>query len=213
MKCHLYCLMSRINNYVKDGAIMKLAPNKLFPLIVAIAMLLSFSISFQAQGTQQQQNAGAPQQTQAQADQMLGALNLTPDQIQKIRSINSDLQEQRDEANLRLRLAQRSLREAIQSPTPDETLISQRSKEVADAQANTIRLRSLREARILQVLTPEQRITLRELRQQTRRNANQQQMPRGLQRRPNALQRNQNPNALTPRQQRRLMQQQQQRKP
>lgn len=193
---------------------MKLAPNKLFQFIVAAALLISLSDAIHAQSTQQQQNSGAPPQTQAQADQMLGALNLTPDQIQKIRSINADLQEQRDEANLRLRLAQRSLREAIQSPAPDETLISQRSKEVADAQSNTIRLRSLREARILQVLTPEQRITLRELRQQAlmRRNGNQQ-LPRALQRRPNALPRNQNPNALTPRQQRRLMQQQQQRKP
>lgn len=193
---------------------MKLAPNKLFQFIVAAALLITLSVAIHAQSTQQQQNSGAPPQTQAQADQMLGALNLTPDQIQKIRSINADLQEQRDEANLRLRLAQRSLREAIQSPAPDETLISQRSKEVADAQSNTIRLRSLREARILQVLTPEQRITLRELRQQAlmRRNGNQQ-LPRALQRRPNALPRNQNPNALTPRQQRRLMQQQQQRKP
>src|SRR5262245_17879310 len=169
---------------MKDGAIMKLAPNKLFQFIVAVAMLIT-GIAIQAQSTAQQENSGNPQQTQAQADQMLGALNLTPDQVQKIRSINADLQEERDEANLRLRLAQRSLREAIQSPTPDETLISQRSKEVADAQANTIRLRSLREVRILQVLTPEQRITLRELRQQAlvRRNGKQQQFPR----RPNAL--------------------------
>ena len=205
---------------MKDGAIMKLAPNKLFRFIVVTAMLVTLSMSIQAQGAPQQQNTAAPAQpqtqaqTQAQADQMLGALNLTQDQIQKIRSINAELQEQRDEANLRLRLAQRSLREAIQSPTPDETLISERSKEVADAQANTIRLRSLREARILQVLTPEQRITLRELRQQAliRRNSNQQ-MPRALQRRQNALQRNQNPNALTPRQQRRLTPQQPQRKP
>lgn len=191
---------------------MKLAPNRLFNFIIAAAMFVTLSISIQAQATQQQQNAGdaAPTQTN-QADQMLGPLNLTQDQIQKIRSINAELRVERDEANLRLRLAQRSLREAIQSPTPDETLISQRSKEVADAQANTIRLRSLTEARILQVLTPDQRIKLRELRQQAmmRRNANQQQMPRPLQRRQNALPRNQNPNALTPRQQQRLLRQQQ----
>ena len=191
---------------------MKLAPNRLFNFMIAAAMFVTLSISIQAQATQQQQNASdaAPTQTN-QADQMLGPLNLTQDQIQKIRSINADLRVERDEANLRLRLAQRSLREAIQSPTPDETLISQRSKEVADAQANTIRLRSLTEARILQVLTPDQRIKLRELRQQAmmRRNTNQQQMPRALQRRQNALQRNQNPNALTPRQQQRLLRQQQ----
>lgn len=198
---------------MKDGAIMKLAPYKLFQFIVLVALLVTLSISIEAQNTQQQQNADTAGLTQTnQADQMLGPLNLTQDQIQRIRSINSELREERQVAGMRLRLAQRALTEAIQSPTPDETLISQRSKEVADAQANTIRLRSLTEARILQVLTPEQRIKLRELRQQAimRRNANQQ-IPRALQRRPNAL-RNQNPNVLTPRQQRRLIQQQQ-RKP
>ena len=193
---------------------MKLAPNKLFRFIVLVALLFTLSISIAAQNTQQQQNAGDAGLTQTtQADQMLGPLNLTQDQIQRIRSINAELREERQAAGMRLRLAQRGLTEAIQSSTPDEMLISQRSKEVADAQANTIRLRSLTEARILQVLTPEQRIKLRELRQQAmlRRNGNQQ-IPRALQRRPNALQRNQNPNVLTPRQQRRLIQQQQ-RKP
>jgi Spy/CpxP family protein refolding chaperone len=196
---------------------MKLAPNKRFKIVFAIAMLITLSVSIRAQGgQQQQQNAGdgGAQTQMTQADQMLGPLNLTQDQIQKIRLINAELKDERQAANLRLRLAQRELREAIQSPTPDEALISQRSKEVADAQANTIRLRSLTEARILQVLSPEQRIKLRQLRQQamTRRNGNQQQFPRALQRRQNALQRNQNPNALTPREQQRIVRPQQ-RKP
>jgi len=184
---------------MKDGAIMKLAPNKFFQFILAAAVLVSFGISIQAQNTQQQQSAADVTQTQTQADQMLGPLNLTEDQIQKIRSINADLREERQGANLRLRMAQRALREAIQSPTPDENIIC---------------LRSLTETRILQVLSPEQRIRLRELQQEAmiNRRRNQQQGVGALQRRPNALQRNQNPNALTPRQQRRLMQQQQ-RKP
>lgn len=200
---------------MKDGAIMKLASNKFFQSIVLIVLLVTLSISIEAQSTQPQQNAGdaGPAQTN-QADQMLGPLNLSTDQIQKIRAINAELKEERQAANFRLRMAQRALREAIQSPTPDETLVAQRSKEVADAQANTIRLRSLTETRVLQVLTPEQRVKLRELQAQAaliRRNRNQQ-LPGALQRRQNALQRNQNPNVLTPRQQRRLMQQQQ-RKP
>jgi len=197
---------------MKDGAIMKLAPNKLFQFIAPAAMLVTLSISIEAQGTQQQQNAGDVAQTQTQADQMLGPLNLTQDQIQRIRSINAELREERQAAGMRLRLAQRALTEAIQSSTPDETLISQRSKEVADAQANTIRLRSLTEVRILQVLTPEQRIKLKDLRQQAliRRNRNQQQFPGAVQRRQNALQRNQNPNGLTPRQQQRILRPQQQ---
>ncbi|HXT64849.1 MAG TPA: Spy/CpxP family protein refolding chaperone [Pyrinomonadaceae bacterium] len=194
---------------------MKLAPNTLFKFVIVAALLLTVAGSMNAQTEPQQQAAGDTAQTQMnQADQMLGPLNLSSDQIQRIKSINAELKDERQAANMRLRMAQRELREAIQSPTPDETLISQRSKEVADAQANTIRLRSLTESRILQVLTPEQRVKLRELRQQamTRRGGNQQQFPRALQRRQNAGQRNQNPNALTPQEQRRLMRQQQQQK-
>jgi len=190
---------------------MKLAPNTLLKFISVGALLLTMGGSLKAQTTQQQES-GNTVQTQNQADQMLGPLNLSSDQIQKIRSINAELKDERQEANLRLRMAQRALREAIQSATPDENLISQRSKEVADAQANTIRLRSLTESRVLQVLTPEQRVKLRELRQQAMMRRNQQPGAGGLQRRRDALQRNQNPNALTPRQQRRLMQQPQQRK-
>ena len=124
----------------------------------------------------------AQTQTQTQANQIpdFGPLNLTPDQIQKIRAINADLKDQRQAAVQRLRQAQRALAEAIESPTPNEALIDQRSREVADAQAATIRLRSLTEARILQVLTPEQRIRLREMRQrnQALRRGGDQQIPR-----------------------------------
>jgi Spy/CpxP family protein refolding chaperone len=124
----------------------------------------------------------AQTQTQTQANQIpdFGPLNLTPDQIQKIRAINAELKDQRQAAVQRLRQAQRALAEAIESPTPNEALIDQRSHEVADAQAATIRLRSLTEARILQVLTPEQRIRLREMRQrnQALRRGGDQQIPR-----------------------------------
>jgi len=196
---------------------MKQAPITIFKFAIVAALLLTVSAGSKAQTPPQPSgDAGQVQAQTNQAEQMLGSLNLTPDQIQKIRGINAELREERQAANFRLRMAQRALTEAIQSPTPDEALIAQRSKEVADAQANTIRLRSLTEARVLQVLTPEQRVRLRELRQQAmlRRGGNQQQLPRILNRRQNALQRNQNPNApLNPRQQRRLMRQQQQPKP
>src|SRR5205814_2200376 len=152
--------------------------------------------------TQDQQNSNVQTQT-AQADQMLGPLNLSPDQIQKIRGINAELRDERQAANLRIRTAQRALAEAIQSPTPDEALIAQRSKEVVDAQANTIRLRSLTEARVLQVLTPEQLVKLRELlqRNQALRRQNNQQMPGMLGRRQDRRNANGNLNApLGPRQ-------------
>jgi Spy/CpxP family protein refolding chaperone len=211
--------MNSLDN--EDGAIMK-ALYKTLTLTTgfALAVLLAVSGTAQAQsGIQPQADPAAqPQQQQVnqtnQADQMLGFLNLTQDQVMKIRMINVELREERQEANLRLRLANRALQEAIQSPTPDETLISQRSKEVADAQANTIRLRSLTEARILQVLTPEQRYRLRERRRQQamqNRQRDGNQLPRGLGRPQRGLQQNSNSNTpLTPRQQRRVDRQQQQ---
>jgi len=135
----------------------------------------------------------------------LAPLNLTPDQIQKIRDINLELKEERQAANQRLRKAQRALTEAIESPNPNETLIAERSREVADAQANTIRLRSLTEARILQVLTPEQRARVREIRlrnQQAQQAARERQRGNALG--PRGLPRNINNQTLTPAQRRAL---------
>jgi len=181
----------------------------------ALVLLLSMLGSVQAQNPEEQQAAANPAQSQInQADQMLGPLNLTPDQIQKIRTINAELKDERQAANLRVRLAQRALSEAIQSPTPDESLIAQRSKEVADAQANTIRLRSLTEVRILQVLTPDQRVKLRAMRNQAmtgnqRRGG--QQLPRILGGQQNGLRRNSNANPSLPPKQRRAIRPQQQR--
>jgi len=117
--------------------------------------------------TTQTENSSPMVQTQTAdpANQMadLRRLDLKPDQIQKIRVIFQELKDERQAANLKLRQAQRALTEAIESPSPDEALIAQRSREVAAAQANPIRLRSVSEARILQVLTPEQSAKFRNL--------------------------------------------------
>ena len=114
--------------------------------------------------------------------------------------------------NLRQRQAQRSLAEAIESSTPNEPLIEQRSHELADARADAARLRSLTEARILhEVLTPEQRVRLREMRQRAQANqrARNPQGPRDTLGRQNGLPRNTNaPQTLKPNQ-RKLMKQQQ----
>jgi Spy/CpxP family protein refolding chaperone len=185
-------------------------------LSLAVAILLVAGGSLHAQTPQTQPTTDVVQQQQRQMnqiEQMLRPLNITPDQEQRIQAIYAEMADERQAANRRLRLAQRALTEAIQSPTPDEALIEQRSKEVADAQATTIRLRSLTEARILQVLTQEQRQKLRQLRAQVMMQRRNQQNPRIMGRGGNALQQNQNRNApMTPRQ-RRLMRQQRQQRP
>jgi Spy/CpxP family protein refolding chaperone len=168
-------------------------------VLSALVLLVLFSIQGKAQ-TLASQNPPAQAQGQSQLPptqlvQMLDQLNLTPDQIQRIRAINMELKDQRQAANQRLRQAQRALTDAVESPSPDEKLIEQRSHEVADAQAGTIRLRSLTEARVRQVLTPEQLDKVRQIQEKNREFIRQQrqqnnQRPRvgpqgGLRRNPN----------------------------
>src|SRR6266576_1547903 len=190
----LYCRTNLISNAFgpfrnyasKDGAIMNRATKirGCRILCLLILMLTIVGIDARAQATTPRNSAEPAQsqmQTQAnQASQLpdFAELNLSPHQIQKIRAINAELKDQRQAAGMKLRQAQRALAEAVESPTANESLIEQRSHELADAQATTIRLRSLTEARILQVMTPEQRIRLREMRQRNqaaRRESNQQQ--------------------------------------
>src|SRR5713101_2947615 len=189
----------------------------LFPLILLPAIIAG---QVRAQ-TPTPQNPVEPARTQTQTQPNqpgqlpdFAELNLSAEQIQKIRAINAEVKDQRQAAGIKLRQAQRALAEAIESPTPNEALIEQRSHELADAQATTIRLRSLTEARILQVMTPEQRIRVREIRQRNqalRRSGNQQLPVNGLGRRRDGSPRN--PNAVAPLgpRQRKLMRQQQKR--
>ena len=185
-------------------------------LPVGVLLLVSVCVQVRSQ-TPPTQNPVEPatiqNQQQSQINQLpdFAPLNLSPDQIQKIRAINAELKDQRQEANQRLRRAQRALAEAIESPTPNETVIDQRSREVAEAQATTIRLRSVTEARILQVMTPEQRIRLREMRQrnQAMRRQNKQLPDNGLRPRQQGLQRNANTQpGLTPNQRKQMRRQQ-----
>ena len=190
--------------------------------LITLAAFLILIISAQSRAqTETQPQPSEPVQAQQQptqatmADMIAGeSLNIgnfmTPEQIQKWRAINQDLREQQQSANLRLRQARRALADAIESPTPNEELVKQRAREVSDAQAATTQLQALREARILQTLTPEQRVKLREIRErnQAQRRANQQQQRNGLGGRQNGL-RNNNPNApLRPNQQRKILRQQ-----
>lgn len=177
----------------------KLHGSRIFFPVLLLLTIVGIQVRAQNPTSQNQVQAAQTQTQPAQAAQLadLEELNLSPDQIQKIRAINADLKDQRQAANMKLRQAQRALAVAVESSPPDETLIEQRSHELADAQSNAIRLRSLAEARLLQVLKPEQRIKLREMRQRNqalRREANQQQPAGNLLRlRQQKLQRNANP--------------------
>ena len=117
-----------------------------------------------------------------QSDQELSwktLLNLTPDQVSKIREIRRANRLEWQAARQRVRQARRALDQAIYSDDASEALIEQRAREVAEAQAAEVRLRALTELGIRRILTPEQLNIFRTVRERRLRAA-------GARRRPGA---------------------------
>ena len=178
---------------------------------LAVAFLLACVFAAtHAQTTPQQmqtQDAAATQTTQA--PNLQAELGLTPEQIQKWRAMNMELREQETAGNQKLFQARRALADAMESPNPSEEVIKQRAKELADARSVMTQLQALRQARMLQILTPEQRVKLRDIRERNQALKRQQQAPAGLGQR-QQLKRGGNAHQLTPAQRKAVRQQQKQ---
>jgi Spy/CpxP family protein refolding chaperone len=132
--------------------------------IVAIGVALLAASSARAQETTNQQRPN-PSPNAASQDPIT-QLNLSPEQREKIRTIREQTKDERAAINRRFRTAQIALEQAIDSPESSEALIEQRARELGEAQAAQTRMRALAEVRIRRVLTPEQIVTLRQLRAQ-----------------------------------------------
>lgn len=102
-------------------------------------------------------------------DNMLRRLGLSEDQIQQIRAINMERRPDMAEAHKRVREATRALDAAIYADKIDEADVQQRIKDVQVAQAEVARLRFMTELAVRQVLTPEQLVRFREMRQRFER--------------------------------------------
>ena len=181
-----------------------------FISLAAAFLLAGAFASTQAQTTTpptQTQGTAATQTTQT--PNLQTELGLTPDQIQKWRALNQDLGPQERAGTQKVRQAKRALADAMESPNPNEEVIKQRAKELADAQSAMTQLQALRQARVLQMLTPEQRVKLREIRQRDQALRRQQQAPNGLGQR-QQLKRGGNGPLMTPAQRKALRQQQKQ---
>lgn len=113
----------------------------------------------------------------ANAAGLLRILNLTPEQRAQIGAIRRETEPQNRLLGARLREARRALDEAIYAATPDENVIEERLREVGEAQAAVVRLRSLTELRIRRVLSPEQLDAFRRLQNQTRRRRDPNRLP------------------------------------
>jgi Spy/CpxP family protein refolding chaperone len=91
-------------------------------------------------------------------------LNLSPEQVEKIRAIRMQSDPEARALTRRMNIARRALDRALYDDDAEEPLVRQRAQELADAQSAVTRLRANVEWRIRSVLTPSQLSTLRELR-------------------------------------------------
>jgi Spy/CpxP family protein refolding chaperone len=151
-----------INNY-KDKDMNKF--NLFSFLLVCLLSLLSFST---ARAQEEMPPVDAPQKEfnrPAPRPNLLRELGLTPEQIQQIKQLNSDRKPLMMDAQRRVREATRNLDRAIYADALNETEIAARLKDLQNAQAEIARLRSSDELKVRKILTPEQLVKFRELRQ------------------------------------------------
>ncbi len=148
---------------------MKIRPYIQFALLAAVLGIAALSVAAQ---TPPAAPAADVKPTPAANDQpdnkinFLAQLGLSREQIQQIRRLNQERRPLMVAAQMRLRAANRALDEAIYSDTMSDTDVDARTKELQDAQAEVVRIRSMSEFSIRKILTPEQLARFRELRAQ-----------------------------------------------
>jgi len=197
----------------QDNQIMKKSKTKAPIKLLAVILLLTAAASAYAQGsnppTQTTTASGAPGAAQPTPQNIPAALNFTPQQAEQWRQINRECRTQEGTAAAKVRDARIALNEAIESPNHNEDLIKQRAKDLADAQSAVTQLQALRQSRVLQILTLEQRVKLKQLREERARDRRRGQQTNALGQR-ERIKRNAIAPALTPAQRKALRQQQQQ---
>lgn len=162
----------------------KYFPLKYLSLTVILLLSASFVVSAQerpaAQDAAQQFDATQPENTRPN---LMRELGLSQEQIQQIRRMNAERKPLMNQAQRRLRMANRALDQAIYSDSVNEEDVQVRLKEFQAAQAEMVRLRFTNELAVRKILTREQLVRFRELRQNfaERRRQNMQNNPAGRQ--------------------------------
>ena len=142
--------------------IMKNIERTLLTLLMSAMVLVAASTQSLAQQPQAEAQQSAP------VGDPIRELNLSPEQRERIRSVREEMRDERAAINQRLRETNRALEEVLDSDNPDDAIVERRLRDVAEAQAASMRMRVLTEIRVRRVLTPEQLATLRTLRQNAR---------------------------------------------
>jgi Spy/CpxP family protein refolding chaperone len=95
------------------------------------------------------------------APMMLGRLNLTSDQQDRVKQIMDSHKQDQQAIGKRAMAARDALESAVTSPSFDETVIRQRAADVAAVDADQAVMRARIYAQVLQILTPDQQAKLK----------------------------------------------------
>jgi Spy/CpxP family protein refolding chaperone len=151
-------------------------------LLLYIACLVGLmtwtSAAFGQESPAVQKPRADSEQPAVQKFNLLSQLGLSIDQMQQIRKLNVQRKPRIEAAQRRLRLANRSLDDAIYGSDPADVEIDVRIKEVQAAQSDLIALRSTSELAVRRILTPEQLIRFRDLRSNFEQARHQEQVKR-----------------------------------
>ena len=150
--------------------------------MLAAALIFVFGAGAFGYSARAQENPSQPQDLPPQSDAMaegqnqrgpqLGRLlGLSPDQVRQLLMLNQRTAPEFRRARQRMKVAQDELDEAIYGDVADDTLVLAKVQEFNQAQAELTRLRTLREYRFRQILTPDQLVRLRDIRQQAQMQA------------------------------------------
>ncbi len=136
------------------------------------------------------QEEGPPPQGQAEGRQpnpdgdLIRKLNLTPDQIEKIKVVREQNRDARREIGQRIVAARIALDRAIYIENADEAVVEERARELSEAQAAQVRLQAMTELRVRRILTPAQLETFLSLREQAENNRRNRRLQQNGERRP-----------------------------
>jgi Spy/CpxP family protein refolding chaperone len=137
-----------------------------FPNFLLILLVLTFAFSVRAQN--EQMNETPPNDVQRPNDKrpnLLRELGLSREQLQSIRRLNAERKFQKQEAQRNLAEARKNLDAAIYADNVSDSEIQARLKDFQTAQAEAANVRVITELEIRKLLTPEQVIKFRQLRE------------------------------------------------
>lgn len=130
-------------------------------LLFGTLLLIGLAAGVSAQGQSDTPPAVKPADVRANALRQLG---LTREQMMEIRKINQARKPQMQQAQDRLRAANRALNESIYADTVNETEFQAKLREFHAAQAEVARIRFVNEMAVRRVLTTEQVGRFRQIR-------------------------------------------------